>query len=65
MRITLNGKNLEVQSQTLAELVLELGFAPESLVVEKNRELIKKERWVETRLHDGDILELLNFVGGG
>ena len=65
MYITLNGKDVEVQSQTLEELVRELGFAPESLVVEKNRELVKKERWPETAVRQNDIFELLNFVGGG
>jgi thiamine biosynthesis protein ThiS len=65
MTIILNGKEIEVQSRTLDVLVGEMGFQPESLVIEKNRELVKRENWAETPLHDGDNLELLNFVGGG
>jgi thiamine biosynthesis protein ThiS len=28
-------------------------------------EIVKKEKWSECILHDGDRVELLNFVGGG
>ncbi len=65
MKIIMNGKEIEVQSQTLRNLVDELGLAPDSLIVEKNRQLVKRESWVETTLQQGDRLELLNFVGGG
>ncbi|RUM37570.1 MAG: thiamine biosynthesis protein ThiS [Desulfobulbus sp.] len=65
MTITLNGKKVEVQGRTLNALVKELGFQPESLVVEKNKKLIKRDNWAATPLHEGDCLELLNFVGGG
>ncbi len=65
MKIIMNGKEIEVQSQTLRNLVDELGLAPDSLIVEKNRQLVKRESWAETTLQQGDRLELLNFVGGG
>ena len=65
MKIIMNGKKIEVQSQTLRELIDGLGFAPDSLIVEKNRQLVKREAWTETTLQQGDRLELLNFVGGG
>jgi len=65
MKIIMNGKETEVQSQTLRNLVDELGLAPDSLIVEKNRQLVKRESWAETTLQQGDRLELLNFVGGG
>jgi sulfur carrier protein len=30
-----------------------------------NMEIVKKERWGEHTLRDGDRVELLHFVGGG
>ena len=65
MNIILNGKQLETESQTLQKLIHELDFQEDSLIVEFNRELVKKEHWPNTLLNDGDSLELLNFVGGG
>ncbi len=65
MTIILNGKEVVVQSKTLDELVAELGFSPQSLVIEMNKVLVPRERWGEAVLTENDRLELLNFVGGG
>ena len=65
MKISLNGKQVEVKSRTLEQLISERGLHPDALIVEVNSELIKKENWGETIIRDGDTLELLNFVGGG
>ena len=65
MKISLNGKQVEVKSRTLERLISERGLHPDALIVEVNSELIKKENWAETIIRDGDTLELLNFVGGG
>jgi len=65
MKISLNGKQVEVKSRTLERLISDRGLHPDALIVEVNSELIKKENWAETIIRDGDTLELLNFVGGG
>jgi len=65
MKISLNGKPVEVRSRTLELLLAERGLHPDALIVELNSELIKKENWPETIIREGDNLELLNFVGGG
>ena len=33
--------------------------------IELNREIVSREQWPQTRLHDGDRLEIVHFVGGG
>ncbi|MCF6187917.1 MAG: sulfur carrier protein ThiS [Desulfobulbaceae bacterium] len=65
MKISLNGKQVEVKSRTLELLIPERGLHPDALIVEVNSELIKKEHWAKTIIREGDTLELLNFVGGG
>ena len=40
-------------------------YAPEHLVVEHNREVVPRERWAQVALQEGDVVELLRFVGGG
>jgi thiamine biosynthesis protein ThiS len=35
------------------------------VAVERNRELVPRDRWATTPLSDGDKLEIVHFVGGG
>jgi thiamine biosynthesis protein ThiS len=50
---------------TLAALVESLAMKPDRVAVELNREIVPRDRWPETLLHDGDRLEIVHFVGGG
>jgi sulfur carrier protein len=34
-------------------------------VVERNREILDRTEYADARLRDGDVLELVHFVGGG
>jgi len=66
MTLTINGENCEFSGlQTLTDLIAELGMKPDRVAVELNRELIRRDRWPETKLCDGDRLEIVHFVGGG
>jgi len=38
---------------------------PDRVAIELNREIVPREQWPETPLHDGDRLEIVHFVGGG
>jgi sulfur carrier protein len=35
------------------------------VVVERNREILSRERYGEVEVEAGDVLELVHFVGGG
>lgn len=50
---------------TIQEYLLQAGYHPEIVVVEKNLEIIPKEKYGETMLCDGDTVEILTFMGGG
>ncbi|MDO5675468.1 MAG: sulfur carrier protein ThiS [bacterium] len=65
MLLKVNGVEEECADTNLAELVAAKGLRRDSLVVELNGSIIKQELWQTTGLHDGDQVELLNFVGGG
>lgn len=65
MQITLNGEQTESAGLTLCEMIVEKGFAPDTVIAEVNLQLIKKEDWRQTALNEGDTVELLSFVGGG
>jgi len=35
------------------------------IAVERNEEIVPKAKYAETVLADGDVVEVVNFVGGG
>jgi thiamine biosynthesis protein ThiS len=66
MVLTLNGKeSIRTRSETLKGLIEELELKPEGVAAEVNLKVIKKKDYGNTRLKDGDKVELVNFVGGG
>jgi thiamine biosynthesis protein ThiS len=66
MKLTLNGEPKEFNAPlTLASLVDQLGMKADRVAVELNREIVPRERWAETKLAEGDRLEIVHFVGGG
>lgn len=65
MIIILNGEKLETKSETILQLLKELNVIPERVAVEVNTEIIKRVRFENYRLHDGDSVEIVYFVGGG
>ncbi len=66
MTITLNGEARTVPDEyTLAELIEQLGLAGKFVAVERNKEVVSFRSYAETRLADGDRLEIVTLVGGG
>lgn len=65
MEITINGTIEKVPINTLDELVKLKELPRLGLVVELNGEIIREDMWANTKLKLGDVIELLNFVGGG
>jgi thiamine biosynthesis protein ThiS len=65
MNLIINGETQAFAGQTLGMLVESLGMKPDRVAIELNREIIPRERWPQTDLHDGDRLEIVHFVGGG
>ncbi len=65
MKLTINGEAREVAAATVWALLEELGLPPRATVVERNREIIDREAYRQTRLSAGDVLELVRLVGGG
>ena len=66
MNLQVNGETRNVQDGlTLDALVRELELEERPIAVELNREVVPKDRYVATRLSDGDRLEIVSLVGGG
>ena len=61
-----NGKARQVRpSQTVAEMIREMGIEPSSVLVEWNGEALLRQEWAEKRVEHGDRLEFVRVVAGG
>jgi len=65
IEVRVNGTNEQLQQCTIKDLVAEKELVTASLVVEHNGRIVKQADWGSVMLGQGDILELLNFAGGG
>jgi sulfur carrier protein len=65
MNLMINGETQVFSAGTLGALVEQLGMKADRVAIELNREIVPREQWPETPLHDGDRLEIVHFVGGG
>ena len=63
--LTINGDSHRSAAATIAALMAELGFKPEKVAVELNGVVVPRSRHGEVALADGDVLEVVHFVGGG
>lgn len=64
--IVLNGDERTVPPGiTAAGLLRELELDPRGVVVEVNRDIVRREALEETSLEAGDRVEIVRFVGGG
>ena len=66
IQITLNGEPFSVNSDArLIALIDGLKLKRGRVAVEINREIVPKAQWNNVTLASGDIVEIVNFVGGG
>lgn len=66
MNIKVNGEMREVpEGTTMFDLITSLGLSERVMASALNMEIVKQDAWDKAVLHDGDTIELLDFVGGG
>jgi thiamine biosynthesis protein ThiS len=66
MKLTINGEEKSFAGElALSALVEKLGMKADRVAIELNRDIVPRDRWASTLLHEGDSLEIVQFVGGG
>jgi sulfur carrier protein len=66
VRLTVNGAAREVpDGLSVQGLVAHLGLEGGPVAVERNLEVVPRAEHAKVLLHDGDVLEIVHFVGGG
>jgi sulfur carrier protein len=65
MNIKLNGETHQTTIRTISELLAEMDISRLGVAVEVNLKIIKKADYDGFEIADGDVIEIVNFVGGG
>jgi thiamine biosynthesis protein ThiS len=64
--ITLNGEARHLGAgMSIGDLVSELGLPIQKVAVERNLEIVSRSTLAHVIMAEGDVLEIVHFVGGG
>jgi len=62
----INGEDRDnIRALTVQELLEELKITVGRVAVEVNMVIVRRTEYAQFRLNDGDVVEIVNFVGGG
>ncbi len=66
VQISVNGSSRHIRDgETLESLILAMKVNQQLVAVEINRSLVRRGTFGETKLKEGDQIEIVEFVGGG
>lgn len=66
MEITLNGKPTRLNGvRTIAELLKSRDLKATLVAVEQNGTIVPRSEFDKREINEGDVLEIVHFVGGG
>ncbi len=66
LAITVNGEMRRIEAgSSVADLVESLGIPLKKVAVERNLDIVPRSTLGDVALADGDVLEIVHFVGGG
>lgn len=64
--LTVNGEPRRIAAgSSIADLVAQIGLDPKKVAVEHNAEIAPRSTLAGVVLTEGDVLEIVHFVGGG
>lgn len=65
MVLTVNGETIEVSAPNLKALLAELDHETGHVAIALNHQVVRRARWAETPLSDGDAVEIISPRQGG
>lgn len=66
MQVKVNGELRVIkEGSTLHALIYSLGLEAKVMAAAVNMEIVKQDAWDKAVLKEADVIELLDFVGGG
>ena len=65
LSLTVNGEPRRAAPGSIADLVRALELEPTKVAVERNLVVVPRSTLANVQIADGDVLEIVHFVGGG
>jgi sulfur carrier protein len=67
LNLIINGKSVDIDSsiQTVSQLLESRDLHEKVVIVELNKKILQKQDHEKALLSEGDLLEIVSFVGGG
>ena len=66
LRVYINGESREFANTiSLDQLIEQLNLPAVRIAIELNREVVRRADWPLAKVHEGDRIEIVHFVGGG
>ena len=66
INIKLNGKKTVVDDQiSLNKILKNLNIPIKKVAIELNKEIVNKKKLSSIKIRNNDIIEIVNFIGGG
>lgn len=63
--VKINGVELNIAGKTVEQYLATTSYDPKRIAVERNGDIVPKSAYGKTVLCDGDVVEVVSFVGGG
>ena len=63
--LKVNGQEVAFEPASLLQLVERQGYDARTVAAELNGEIVGREKWATEEIADGDVLEIISFMGGG
>lgn len=63
--LKVNGKPVDAAGTTIEEYLARENFDVRKVAVEVNERIVPKSNFAEVTLQDGDVVEIISFMGGG
>lgn len=63
--VQINGRAQDVAGMKLEDYLKENNYVPAHIAIGWNEEILQKEEYTSKVFCDGDVVEIVGFVGGG
>lgn len=63
--VKINGEVADAAGKSIDEVLAEAGYDSRTVAVEHNERILPKDDYALTVLQDGDVVEIVCFMGGG
>ena len=63
--VYINGCEQAANGKSIVDIINEMNIDIRTIAVELNEEIVSKADYDKTIVKDGDVLEVVSFVGGG